>query len=252
MRAVALTLRREDGRIVCESVLVADTIVRRMRGLLGRKSLPPGEGILLRPAWSIHTAFMRFPVDVVFIDPEQVVIRIESRLRPFKTASCRGAREIVELSAGECERRRLEVGDRVAWASLTSLEEGLSSENALQRINHKASIILASNDQRFVKVARFLLDGAGYEIAAQVRLTEVRTAVEGDGDALLLDAGDSLADALRLSNAVRATRPDLPMVIVGEATAASSLETATIYDKWEQMGEAIHALEASLGNDEKR
>ena len=71
MRAVSLTLRREDGRIVCESVRVADTIARRMRGLLGRKDLPSDEGILLRPAWSIHTAFMRFPIDAVFIDPSR-------------------------------------------------------------------------------------------------------------------------------------------------------------------------------------
>ena len=252
MRAVALTLRREDGRIVCESVRVADTIGRRMRGLLGRKSLPGGEGILLRPAWSIHTAFMRFPIDVVFIDPEQVVIRIEHGLRPFKTASCRGAREIVELAAGECERRQLEVGDRVAWASLTSLEEGLSSENALQRLEHKAEIVLASDDQRFVKVARFLLDGRGYGIAAQVRPDEIQSALESGGDAVLLDAGDGLADALRLSNAIRAGRPDIPLVIVGEEAATRSPESATVYDKWEQMDEAIDALEASLGNDDAR
>lgn len=247
MRPVALTLRREDGRIVCESVLVADTIARRMRGLLGRKSLPPGAGILLRPAWSIHTAFMRFPIDVVFIDPEQVVIRIEHRLRPFKTASCRGAREIVELAPGECERRRLEVGDRVAWASLTTLEEGLSSENALQRIQHKASVVLASDDQRFVKVARFLLDGRGYAVTAQVRPIDIKTALEQGGDALLLDAGDGLAEALRLSNAVRAERPDIPVVIVGEGAASRSPDTTTVYDKWEQMDEAIDALDSSLG-----
>jgi len=247
VRAVALTLRREDGRIVCESVRVADTITRRMHGLLGRKSLPPGEGILLRPAWSIHTAFMRFPIDVVFIDPEQVVIRIEHGLRPFKTASCRGAREIVELAAGECERRQLEVGDRVAWASLSSLEEGLSSENALQRLEHRAEIVLASDDQRFVKLARFLLDGRGYDITAQVRPNEIRSTLENGGDAVLLDAGDGLADALKLSNAIRAARPEIPIVIVGEEAATRSPESARVYDKWEQMDEAIDALDASLG-----
>ena len=116
-RRGTLTLRREDGRIVCDSVTVADSTWRRMRGLLGRRTLPSGEGIVLRPAWSIHTAFMHFPIDVVFIDAEQVVMRVEPSLRPFKTASCRGAREIVELPAGECERRGLAAGDRIAWAS---------------------------------------------------------------------------------------------------------------------------------------
>src|SRR4029078_10025622 len=117
MRAVALTLRREDGMIICENVRVADTLRRRMWGLLGRKNLPSNEGILLRPAWSIHTAFMRFPIDVVFIDPEQIVLRIEPELRSSKTASCRGALEVVELAAGECAQRGLEAGERVAWGS---------------------------------------------------------------------------------------------------------------------------------------
>ena len=53
-----LTLRREDGRIVCENVRVTDRTFRRMWGLLGRRTLPIGQGIVLRPAWSIHTAFM--------------------------------------------------------------------------------------------------------------------------------------------------------------------------------------------------
>jgi len=248
MRAVALTLRREDGRIVCESALVADTIGRRMRGLLGRKSLPPGEGILLRPAWSIHTAFMRFPIDVVFIDPEQVVIRIDHALRPFKTASCRGAREIVELAAGECERRGLEVGDRVAWASRSSLDDGLGSENALQHLEPKGNVIVASGDQRFVKLARFLLDGRGIGVAAQVHPDDLAAAFEdGDVDAVLLDAGDGLGDALRLSNAVRAGRPDLPIVIVGEGAAERAPAGITVYDKWEQMDEAIDAIESGIG-----
>ena len=94
-----------------------------MRGLLGRGRLEPGHGLLLRPAWSIHTGFMRFPIDVVFVDHDQIVIRIEHAMRPFKTASCRGAREVVELAAGECERRGLEVGDRVAWASRSAVGE---------------------------------------------------------------------------------------------------------------------------------
>jgi uncharacterized membrane protein (UPF0127 family) len=112
-----LTLRREDGRVVAESVTVADSTGRRLRGLLGKRDLPAGQGVLLRPAWSIHTAFMRFPIDVVFLDADQIVVKIVPSLQSFKTASCRGAREVVELRAGECERRGLALGDRVAWAA---------------------------------------------------------------------------------------------------------------------------------------
>src|SRR6476620_2773654 len=98
-------LRREDGRVIGEKVVVADRTWLRLKGLLGRRSLPPGEGITLRPGFSIHTAFMRFPIDAVFLDQDLVVLKISADLRPFHTASCRGAREVVELSAGECARR---------------------------------------------------------------------------------------------------------------------------------------------------
>jgi uncharacterized membrane protein (UPF0127 family) len=107
---------REDGRVVCEHLLVAARPLRRMRGLLGRASLPGGEGILLRPAGSVHTFFMRFPIDVLFLDREGVVVGIEPALAPWRTAGRRGAKSVVELAAGECERRGVDVGDRLVAA----------------------------------------------------------------------------------------------------------------------------------------
>ena len=56
------------ARVVCESCSMADTPWTRFRGLMGRRELIPGQGLLLRPSGSIHTCFMRFPIDVVFID----------------------------------------------------------------------------------------------------------------------------------------------------------------------------------------
>ena len=88
----------------------------RMRGLLGRAALPAGEGILLRPAGSVHTFFMRFPIDVVFLDRNETVVGIEPSLPPWKTAGRRGAKTVVELAAGECARRGVQVGDRLTPA----------------------------------------------------------------------------------------------------------------------------------------
>ena len=104
-------LQRQDGRVVCEHLLVAARPLRRMRGLLGRSGLNEGEGILLRPAGSIHTFFMRFAIDVVFLDRDLVVLGIEPSLEPWRTAGRRGAKSVVELASGECERRGIEVGD---------------------------------------------------------------------------------------------------------------------------------------------
>ena len=112
-----MSLTREDGRVVCEHLLVATRPLPRMRGLLGRAELPVNEGILLRPAGSVHTFFMRFPIDVVFLDREEVVVGIEPSLVPWRTAGRRGAKAVVELAAGECERRGVQVGDRLVVAA---------------------------------------------------------------------------------------------------------------------------------------
>jgi uncharacterized membrane protein (UPF0127 family) len=84
-----------------------------MRGLLGRRQLPSGEGLLLRPASSVHTAFMRFPIDAVFLDRDGRVVKIARDLRPWKTAMGRKARAVLELPAGESERCGIEVGERL-------------------------------------------------------------------------------------------------------------------------------------------
>jgi uncharacterized membrane protein (UPF0127 family) len=81
-----------------------------MKGLLGRRSLDDGEGLLLRPAGSIHTAFMRFPIDAVFLDASMEVLRVEPNLRPWRIAAQRGAKAVVELPAGTAESRGLAVG----------------------------------------------------------------------------------------------------------------------------------------------
>ena len=108
-----VAVRLENGRTVCERCVLADTALARMRGLLGRRELPSGEGVLLRPASSIHTAFMHFPIDAVFLDSDLKVLQIAARLGPWRTASRRRARAVLELTAGECERRGLRVGDRL-------------------------------------------------------------------------------------------------------------------------------------------
>jgi uncharacterized protein len=108
-----LALRREDGSIVCERCVLADTALARMRGLLGRRELPSGEGILLKPASSVHMAFMRFPIDAVFLDHDFRVMKVASDLRPWRAAGSRGAKAVLEIPAGEAGRRGLTVGDRL-------------------------------------------------------------------------------------------------------------------------------------------
>jgi uncharacterized membrane protein (UPF0127 family) len=111
--AKAVTIANLDGPVVCERCVLADSPLRRMRGLLGRKNLDSGHGILIRPAPAIHTWFMRFAIDAVFLDRDLSVLSVRPELRPWRMAGQRGARAVLELPAGEAERRGIEPGDQL-------------------------------------------------------------------------------------------------------------------------------------------
>jgi uncharacterized membrane protein (UPF0127 family) len=112
-----LRLARGDGRTVCSRCRVARSPAARARGLLGRKELASGEGLLIPRTRSIHTHFMRFPIDVVFLDKDDVVVRLVTALPPWRASSCRRARSVLELAAGEAERVGLQEGDRVVTST---------------------------------------------------------------------------------------------------------------------------------------
>ena len=106
-------LKRPDGVLVCDRCEIADTVPTRMRGLLGRSGMEPGEGLLIRPTNSVHMFFMRFAIDVVFLDRELVVRKVVEALAPWRMAGCRGARAALELPAGEAARRGVTLGERL-------------------------------------------------------------------------------------------------------------------------------------------
>jgi uncharacterized membrane protein (UPF0127 family) len=104
------SLLDESGNVVCRRLAVADTSRARMKGLLGRRSMDADEGLLISPAASVHTAFMRFAIDVVFLDRGMRVLRVEPRVRPWRVTVQRGARAILEMDSGAAERRGISAG----------------------------------------------------------------------------------------------------------------------------------------------
>jgi hypothetical protein len=111
-----VSVHGDDGRVVCARCVVAATPLTRMRGLLGRRRLDRDEGLLLRPASSVHTCFMRFAIDVVFLGEDLVVRKIVSGLRTWRAAGSRGARVVLELPAGASAERGLRVGEQLTLA----------------------------------------------------------------------------------------------------------------------------------------
>ena len=112
-RRTITVIRGDGGRIVCDRCEIADGLVTRARGLLGRSGLDRGEGLLLKPTFSIHTFFMRFPIDVVFLDKSDSVVAVVRKLKPWRAATRMRARAVLELSAGEADRVGIQVGERL-------------------------------------------------------------------------------------------------------------------------------------------
>ena len=104
-------LRGADGAVVCERCEIPESAFGRMRGLLGRDGLEPGGGMLIDRAPSVHMFFMRFALDVVFLDRDRKVVRVVERLRPWRIASARRAAAALELPAGAAAAAGVEVGD---------------------------------------------------------------------------------------------------------------------------------------------
>src|SRR5207237_1377708 len=105
-----------DGGVVCERCIVADSFRLRLRGLLGRRSVGSDEGLLLVGSPSIHTTFMAFPIDAVFLDRELGVIAIKEDLKPWRVAGRRKAKHILELRSGETARQGVAPGARPRWS----------------------------------------------------------------------------------------------------------------------------------------
>jgi uncharacterized protein len=105
-----------DGRVVCERCEIPKSSFGRMRGLLGRDGLDPGSGMLIDSAPSVHMFFMRFPIDVVFLDRDWRVVGVRQGLRPWRVAGARHAVAALELPAGAAAAAGIEEGDVLALA----------------------------------------------------------------------------------------------------------------------------------------
>ncbi len=110
-------VNQKNDRQLASEIRVARSLWARFWGLMGRRSLPEGHGILLTPCTSVHTFFMRFPIDVVFLDRNGRVVKIIPAMKPWRTAlGGRGARSALELEAGAAEAKDLELGDVITLA----------------------------------------------------------------------------------------------------------------------------------------
>lgn len=233
----ALVLRREDdGEVLCERCVVADTMFRRLRGLLGQRSLEPGEGIVLRPGWSIHTAFLVFSIDVAFVDADQVVLKVVRNLKPFRASVCRGARDVVELAAGEAERRGLRPGDRLTWAARGvngAVSDSAARAAAADAPTRRIRVLLATPDDYFLRLARFLLSRNGFTVESTKKVANAVDLVSRYWlDVVVLDASESLSETARTVAAIKALHPQVSVLLVADEERPKPNGGLEIADKW--------------------
>jgi len=93
---------------------MANTLFSRIKGLLGRKDLPPKQGIILEPCNSIHTFFMRFSIDVIFVDKNNRIIKTLSRFSPNRISPIYWySQKVIELPAGTLDSSHTQILDQL-------------------------------------------------------------------------------------------------------------------------------------------
>lgn len=130
----AFNLTRQS--FLASELRVADTHFQRLRGLMGPNSaLPNGSGLWIKPCHGVHTMFMRYPIDVVYLDEQHRVLRIEDNVRPWRlTAVLVEAASVLELPAHTAFNSGTQPGDLLE-IKVTSNHDGepcVYSETALQ------------------------------------------------------------------------------------------------------------------------
>jgi uncharacterized membrane protein (UPF0127 family)/CheY-like chemotaxis protein len=249
------------GNVVCEHLVIADRAGLRMRGLLGREFLPAGEGMLLQPAPSIHTAFMRFPIDVVFIDGTLRVKKIVEELRPWRVASARRAWGVLELAEGEVARRMIGIGDQLgvveitdelgavenkvawhhgSWGLIANGGEAAATTNgASARLEASADeetiatrVLVVGSDRRFRSVAAALLTRRGCNVTLGDRTENIGALARREqAEVVVLDAGLSLTETARSAAQIETLEKPVGLVVVGE-DPAMGLATLPVLPKW--------------------
>jgi uncharacterized protein len=96
---------------IADKAEIARSGAKRSKGLLGRKGLEPGEGMWIIPCEAIHTFFMQFPIDLIYLDREHCVRKVRSDVPSWRLSACLSAHSVIELPAGTIRETYTQEGD---------------------------------------------------------------------------------------------------------------------------------------------
>ena len=115
MKRGRLSVERSGLPIAELAAYCTESMPERMRGLLGRPGLKPGEGLLIRPCNAIHTGFMPYAIDAAFIGGRGEIKKCVENIAPWRMALCWRAHGVVELAAGQLAANNIQAGDTLQW-----------------------------------------------------------------------------------------------------------------------------------------
>jgi uncharacterized protein len=118
VRLKAVNLTR--GTTLATNLELAGTGEQRRKGLLGRDGLLPGEGLWIVPCESVHTFFMRFPIDLIYLDKEHRVRKVRSAVPAWRLSACLFAHSVIELPAGTIREAETQRGDQLEFEPVSS------------------------------------------------------------------------------------------------------------------------------------
>lgn len=104
--------------VLATAAEAADSSAKRRKGLLGRDSLPSGEGLWIVPCEAVHSFFMKFPIDVIYLDRHRCVRKVTRRLVPWRMSACLTAHSVLELPAGKADETGTQRGDQLIFESV--------------------------------------------------------------------------------------------------------------------------------------
>jgi uncharacterized membrane protein (UPF0127 family) len=130
---LALVNQRTDAALA-DRVEVAVTRRDRRKGLLGRTGLDTSSALILAPCAAIHTMFMRFDIDAVFVDDMGLAVKVVREMSPWRIAIDPSAHAVVELAAGSLRDRDVNVGDRLYLMQPGGKRVGLSVHDLREQL----------------------------------------------------------------------------------------------------------------------
>ena len=120
-------LRTSRNRLIASIVVLAGDSASRRKGLLSRAEFPAGEALIIAPCNAVHTFFMKFPVDLLYVARDGRVLKIRERVAPWRMSGCLTAFATIELPTGTIAVSEVETGDTLHLSGIASTARSSSN-----------------------------------------------------------------------------------------------------------------------------